>query len=410
MDHQEEHNSELTGETRTPEDARAAKSSSSQAASSESPAEESPSGKSRELADDQPEHSPANNHANSQALPDDAGQLKNLVKERDKVIGDLRARNSDLQQKLNEKEKIVTALTSRLEQAAEQLDRLHRSGADRHGKILSGIPAEVIDEQRELINDLKAAIQHWEELQSTSAMGRFEAQLGELREMLAEQLDLKDRIDKGGKTSAFTSGGTSASPVTQRSSWDEMKAQLLRDSSASSTRKDDSDVLVPGAELSGLDDEEEARDGRSAFEEKYESEYVIEIPDRPAEINNIDKADADTLRAAVKERDEHIDKLMEVIDALKDLSGQDEFEHAKLHQKALEERLKKAEAEMREKLRQAEIEMSMERAKVAREAARLQQLSSGGSVLPDANGAEQAAEEAPSEDKGSRWARFLGSK
>jgi hypothetical protein len=405
MDHQEEQNTEQVDEALTPEETPSEKASQDQTDSPEAVEADS-------AADDQPQQPPAINNAKPGQLPDDAGQLKTLVKERDKVIVDLRTRNKELQQKLNEKEKVVTALTSRLEQAAEQLDRLRRSGADRGGKILSGIPAEVIDEQRELINDLKAAIETWEDLQSTSAMGRFESQLNELREMLAEQMDLKDRIDKGETTTTgFKSSSTP--PVAQRSSWDEMKAQLLGDSSAAAkTPKDDSDVLIPGAVPGEDETDEEELDGKAKFEEKFESEFAIDIPERPAEVDNLDEADADTLRAALKERDEHIDKLMEVIDALKEFSGQHDLDETRKRQKELHDRLQKAESEMKEKLRQAEIEMSMERAKLAREAARLQQLSAGdGDNTPrDKNGAEENSEEAGGEDKGSRWARFLGSK
>ncbi|HSG71507.1 MAG TPA: hypothetical protein VLA12_13885, partial [Planctomycetaceae bacterium] len=102
-------------------------------------------------------------------LSNDPEELKKAVHERDLAIADLRERNESLQEKLNQKEQVVQALTTRLEQAAEQLDRLRRSGADRGGKLLAGIPAEVIEEQKTLINDLKATIKSWEELQGDSA-------------------------------------------------------------------------------------------------------------------------------------------------------------------------------------------------------------------------------------------------
>ena len=335
-------------------------------------------------------------------LSDNPDDLKPLIFERDDAIHQLRQRNEELQNKLSEREKMVSALTSRLEQAAEQLDRLRRSGADRGGKLLSGIPAEVIDEQRELINDLKSAIHHWEDLQSTSAMGRFEAQLAELREMLAEQLNLKSKIDTGssgsllGSPSAPTSSGDSQ-PSGGGGSWDEMKARLLGDSEAPESSNESSDVMIPGAESPATPAQIPGSSEESP--ETTESDFHVEIRERPAAVESFDDADADTLRAAVTARDEHIDHLMDVIQQLKEQGGIAELEEAKQRQSELEE-----------KLRKSEIEMSMERAKLAREETRLKQMEEE-LQHPSARKKNADAPKADEkEDKGNRWGKFLGSK
>src|SRR5437016_2417205 len=47
------------------------------------------------------------------------------------ATGDLPANAEQIQGRLREKEQLVAALTERLEQAAEQLDRLRRTGIDK---------------------------------------------------------------------------------------------------------------------------------------------------------------------------------------------------------------------------------------------------------------------------------------
>lgn len=103
------------------------------------------------------------------------------------MSADVQIEDADLLQlRLAEKEEVVRELTARLEQAAEQLDRMHRSGADRGAKV-SGIPKQVVEQQAELVAELQEAVMRWQELQTTSMLERIEIQLEELREFLQEQ-------------------------------------------------------------------------------------------------------------------------------------------------------------------------------------------------------------------------------
>ncbi len=336
------------------------------------------------------------------SLPDVPELLKEIIAEREQEIFDLRLRNDDLTHKLVDRDRVVQALTARLEQAAEQLDRLHRSGADRGGKLLSGIPSEVIDEQRELIGDLREAIERWEELQSSTGMARFETQLNELRDMLAQQLNLKPRQDATAsphqppRLSGASAGQRTESSAPKRpagksggSTWEQMKAQLLGDHSKSG------DMMVPGAAPEPSDD---VRVPEAATSGKPVREIKIEIKERPPAIN-IDNADHVSLQQAVRERDTYIDHLLAAIDTLKREAGVIDLED-----------VKKQKQELEEKLRKAEVEMSMERAKLAREAARIKQLEDELSPKQRASKTETPPAPTPAEEKGSRWKRFLGSK
>jgi septal ring factor EnvC (AmiA/AmiB activator) len=94
----------------------------------------------------------------------------------------------DLQRRLAERNRLVEELTSRLEQAAEQLDRLRRSGADRGSRAL-GIPPELIEQQKSLTEELQNAVQQWEDMQPTELLARVEMQVGELRDLIVDRLD-----------------------------------------------------------------------------------------------------------------------------------------------------------------------------------------------------------------------------
>ena len=94
-----------------------------------------------------------------------------------------------LEAQLAEREQLVAALTERLEQAAEQLDRLHRTGADRGVRAgIAGVPPELIAQQQKLVADLQRAVEQWESMQPGAFFGRLESQLGNLQEMV-QQID-----------------------------------------------------------------------------------------------------------------------------------------------------------------------------------------------------------------------------
>lgn len=91
-----------------------------------------------------------------------------------------------IQNQLHEKEQLVAALTERLEQAAEQLDRLQRTGADKGRRPLvgGGLPAELVEEHKTTLEDLKRVIARWEDIQAEAALGRIETQIVELRDLV----------------------------------------------------------------------------------------------------------------------------------------------------------------------------------------------------------------------------------
>ena len=90
-----------------------------------------------------------------------------------------------LQDTLRERDQVVQMLTQRLEQAADQLDRLHRTGGGRGGSVAVGLPPELIENQQSLLEQLSRVLGDWEEVQATQTLTRIESQITELRELVA---------------------------------------------------------------------------------------------------------------------------------------------------------------------------------------------------------------------------------
>src|SRR5579863_555003 len=117
---------------------------------------------------------------------DSIATIEGETDESQAVAGDHPVDVATVQNRLREKEQLVAALTERLEQAAEQLDRLRRTGVDKGRRPLTGgFPAEVIEDHKNTLEDLKRVIARWEELQTGASLDRIETQIGELRDLLA---------------------------------------------------------------------------------------------------------------------------------------------------------------------------------------------------------------------------------
>ena len=80
-----------------------------------------------------------------------------------------------LKVQLDEKEQLVAALTARLEQAADQLDRIRRTGSDRNVRVAGGaggsISPEFMEQHKQISVDIQGMTQKWAEMESTGSLG-----------------------------------------------------------------------------------------------------------------------------------------------------------------------------------------------------------------------------------------------
>lgn len=332
-------------------------------------------------------------------------------------------KTESLQARLEDRERLVQELTSRLEMAAEQLDRLKRSGADRGGRVINsggGLPAELVEQQQSLTEDLQNAVRNWEEMQPTVLLSRLEMQMGELRDLMLDGNG--GSIAKGTNIPPLAKGG--AGGVTP---------SALPSTEPPPAGPDDTISLAPSDGESGMSLYEQFKAGLSSDApaesppEQTPPVAVEENPTPPAppvetdvpevdppEAIELDSAEPDELRAAIDERDGYITYLLQRMRTRevaswpsgewKDLEGVPE---------ELSERLTQYEKQLEEMLRLAEVQTSLERARLGREAAKLeqerQQIQSVISHLELQNkSADDAADDdGESNGKPSRLKRFL---
>jgi hypothetical protein len=285
-------------------------------------------------------------------------------------------------QQLQEKDQLVTALTERLEQAAEQLDRLQRVGADRDPSMGS-LPAELVEDQKELTEDLRRVVQQWEDMQAGATLGRLEIQLTELRDLVASGVRVAppEPAAQEDTPQAATPRPKPYEPGVSMS-WEAHKAAMLAEEDG-----------VPAAPVS-----------------IELPEVVHQIPEAPAAID-LEAAEADDLRNAVRERDRHIELLTEQLQQVIAVRP-DPFVLCSLADLPEEQRLQleQWQTQLQERHRQMEIDLSLERARLYRDERELHEREEV--LRKQLRRAEQEAENAEGKDgettSGRSWLGFLG--
>jgi hypothetical protein len=270
----------------------------------------------------------------------------------------------ELEDRLREKEHLVAVLTERLEQAAEQLDRIRRTGGDR-GVRTAGLPPELVEEQKSLVEDLHRAVQQWEDLQAAAALGRIEVQISELRDLISGQLierafgpgppDQQDqRADQPEAAPQGAKQGVKKPRSSDRSlsGYEALKANLLADSPEGSD--DDEGAPQPSARS-------------PAAADKPPEPQDEPPPADPPEPLDVAAADIDQLRDAVEKRDSYITWLIHRFRAA-ELRRQIPGDWSELQDVPDEMRrhLEELEGRLQEMLRLAEVELSLERARLGR--------------------------------------------
>jgi hypothetical protein len=291
-----------------------------------------------------------------------------------------------LSRSLQEKDGLITALTDRLEQAAEQLDRLRRSGADKgwRGGGGTGIPHELIQDQREAIEELKGTLNRWEDMQAGLSLGRMEVQLGELRDLIvalganraagADDRTASRPAPTAPRVMPAPTGGGAAGTA---SWWERQKAVMLGDALPDNDPPASAPqpvAITPSATFAN--DSPEADGDASPARRGTEvaaclREFVI--PESPVAVD-WESLTLESARDAIFERDRLIESLREPL-LLAKMAGA--FEGGVGQRDALpadqQQRLAQLEAAWEARFRKQELELSIERARLAREQMALRQ-------------------------------------
>jgi hypothetical protein len=329
-----------------------------------------------------------------------------------------------IQNRLREKEQLVAALTERLEQAAEQLDRLRRTGVDKGRRPLGGgFPAEVVEEHKTTLEDLKRVISRWEDMQAEVTLGRIETQIAELRDLMvgsgqagtyaaprstapppanapAPQAPPRERPADAQVPRPAGKGGSNAW-------WEAQKAALMGEPL--------SEEAQAALEGSPTESSAETLDDVASPLAASGDLAELKIPDLPAPVD-FENITLEEARAAIRERDAVIGQLREPLMVLQ-VTGQLPADLPTLeHLPApLRDRIAELEVQWQSKFRQAELEVSLERARLAREQAAVRQQQDAlqkqfrKEGLPGkATGAADGKEGEENSSSKRRWFRFMG--
>jgi len=326
--------------------------------------------------------------------------------------------SSELELQLKEKEELVAILIERLEQAAEKLDRNHRTGADRGKRITSsGMPAELIESQKTVTEELQQAVERWEDMQVGSALGRIEIQVSEIRDLITNRMP-----DGGSFQAAAAVGGinpgepseivaSANEPEPGGAGWAAMKARMMDpDGEPTATPQQSLDQSI-GAALGDI-----AQESNAQPEEAVASAAPAQLDKLPEPVD-IDAASAEELQEAVKIRDDYITFLVHKLRFQNNHSLPENWEELSNVPEELKSRLESLAQELKENLRESQVGLSLERAKLARQESQLNQLSEVLEKkmkrlgLSEDEEPRAASEEAPAQeinDGSSRWMKFLG--
>jgi len=324
-----------------------------------------------------------------------------------------------MQNRLREKEQLVAALTERLEQAAEQLDRLRRTGVDKGRRPLGGgFPAELLEDHKNTVDDLKRVIARWEDMQAEATLGRIETQIVELRDLLTGSAHVG--AHPVSHSSGHAASAAAAPPARERPAevaatrpagkaggnawWEAQKAALLGDSppaeeQASAERPGEPEPPPPG-------DQQSPAAGPIDL-------GALALPDLPATID-FENVTLEEAREAIRQRDQIIQQLREPLILLR-ASGQLPADLQSLAgiPEALKLRIAEIETQWQAKFRQVELDLSLERARLAREqsAVRQQQDALQKQIKRSSGQAKPPADDGAKGDDSTskrRWFRFMG--
>jgi hypothetical protein len=357
--------------------------------------------------------------------PDDAAPtaVEDRPEETPAVAADHLVDTEQIQNRLREKEQLVAALTERLEQAAEQLDRLRRTGVDKGRRPLGGgFPAEVVEEHKTTLEDLKRVIARWEDMQAEVTLGRIETQIAELRDLMVSS----------GNAGTYVAPRTAAAPPAQAPAPQAPPRERPADVQAHHPAGKGGGNAWWEAQKAALMGEPLSEEAQAALEAPSTAAPVdtsndvastvpascdlagLKIPDLPAPVD-FENITLEEARTAIRERDTVIGQLREPL-LLLQASAQLPADLPTLeHLPApLRDRIAELEAQWQAKFRQVELDVSLERARLAREQAAVRQQQEAlqkqfrregppgkGPAADDGKGEEGSSSKR-------RWFRFMG--
>jgi hypothetical protein len=256
---------------------------------------------------------------------------------------------AELMAELQHREQLVEALTQRLEETAEQLDRLRRAGAER-GQLAgafdagAGLGTDVLRRQVQMADRVENVLNDWEEVDGAATLKRLDIRMEKLIDLIRESL-----YGTGSQESSERDTGYSS-----RESSSDHSGETSREGAAAAPSAPAATATVPVAE--------------PVVEEPLE---LVEPPPPVAET----EADPAALKVAVLLRDEYIAYLLRELRKRRPVT---KIDWVALHQAPAEfvAQLKRLEQRLQIEIQKEELSLSLERARLSREQVELQKIRS----------------------------------
>ena len=280
------------------------------------------------------------------------------------------SRVAELERRLDERNQLVEILTERLEKAADQIDRLQRSGGALKTDAPAGLPPEFVNEHRDLAQRLETFHSAWEERYEGPSLRRIENSLAELAE----------RFDE------LRSGAPSAGSATPPPPSSTSVTSLLDQFKNGSDAEDDANDATPDIPADSQNNRTEGHVARTSAQTSAGVPNRIEIvllsaddkhlPENvplPAAID-VDQATHGDLHDAVLQRDQYLSWLCQKVRTLASRleAWLRHFESAQQGTPSGEE-FRELRQLIHSQIQVLEVELSIERAKLFREESRLEQ-------------------------------------
>ena len=334
-----------------------------------------------------------------------------------------------LQDSLKERDQVVQMLTQRLEQAADQLDRLQRTGGGRGGAVSSTVPPELIENQQQMSAQMSQLLEQWEELHAIQMLTRIESQISELHELVASGVteptssravaspssNNKAASNSPSKSSVSTSATADHSGTEPaKSGWEAIKAAMLAGEHYNPATL--TTPPPPAAAPAAPNESPAAQQPASEPVVSVERSAPQPLPEPPVAVD-VDVADQATLIEAIRSRDEFISILLRRLSSPDASTEFPDWNTLNSVPEDLHHELISLRNRLQEKLRVAEVDLSLQRAKLAREEAKLaikaeqvvRHARQVGLSPDDASSAGQPAtlKDGPNATQGRRWLQFL---
>lgn len=278
-----------------------------------------------------------------------------------------------LMDQVRSKDALVLQLTERLEAAAEQLDRLQRSGADkvRPGGGGGG-SRELLEQTGQLTTRVEEALECWN--QSSGHYEHILQRLDEIGQHIFSSPEggggeARAARPASSQTSSPTSGGSASAGGAGQGGgtfWERMKASMVDGTPPPPT---------PNAKPIQTSLESEDAEGGISDESIDAQLAAIEEVTQSPTVIDVDTASIEDLRTAVTSRDEYISALIREFRQIQIMPPlPEDLENSGLAPEELLVSLKELETRFKTGIQRENFELSLERARMGRERSRLDQV------------------------------------